>query len=216
MMASENFLGVRPAHSVLYVVIASPVGAYFTGGVAPVDIWVSTQYSRVANGGTGSAKCGGNYAASLLPQELAYAQGCSQVLFVDAAERRWVEELGGMNFFMITTDNQLATPDLNGNILPGVTRDSLLAVAPELGLTPHERPIELTEVLTRIEDGSVRELFACGTAAVITPIRSLKHEGREYAIDVDKATHTIPLREHLLDIQYGRIADTRGWMQRVC
>ena len=216
MMASENFLGVRPAHSVLYVVIASPVGAYFTGGVAPVDIWVSTQYSRVANGGTGSAKCGGNYAASLLPQELAYAQGCSQVLFVDAAERRWVEELGGMNFFMITTDNQLATPDLNGNILPGVTRDSLLAVAPELGLTQHELPIELTEVLTRIEDGSVRELFACGTAAVITPIRSLKHEGREYAIDVDKATHTIPLREHLLDIQYGRIADTRGWMQRVC
>ncbi|MDI9627288.1 MAG: branched-chain amino acid aminotransferase [Acidobacteriota bacterium] len=216
MMASENFLGVRPAQSVLYVVIASPVGAYFTGGVAPVDIWVSTEYSRVANGGTGAAKCGGNYAASLLPQELAHENGCSQVLFVDAAERRWVEELGGMNFFMITTDNQLVTPNLNGNILPGVTRDSLLTVAPELGLTPVERPIELSEVLTRIGDGSVRELFACGTAAVITPIRSLKHEGREYIIDVDKATHTIPLREHLLDIQYGRSADTRGWMRRVC
>ncbi|MGB3953863.1 MAG: branched-chain amino acid aminotransferase [Brooklawnia sp.] len=216
MMASENFLGVRPAQSVIYVVIASPVGAYFTSGVAPVDIWVSTQYSRVATGGTGAAKCGGNYAASLLPQELAYEQGCSQVLFVDAAERRWVEELGGMNFFMITADDQLVTPDLNGNILPGVTRDSLLTVAPELGLRPVERPIELAEVLRGIEDGGVRELFACGTAAVITPIRSLKHEGRQYVIDVDKATHTIPLREHLLDIQYGRTPDTRGWMQQVC
>lgn len=216
MMASENYLGVRPAHSVVYVVIASPVGAYFTGGVAPVDIWVSTEYSRVANGGTGAAKCGGNYAASLLPQEMAYQQGCSQVLFLDAAERRWVEELGGMNFFMITANNQLVTPELNGNILPGVTRDSLLTVAPELGLTPIERPIEVTEVLQGMQDGTIRELFACGTAAVITPIRSLKHLDRQHVVDVDKATHTIPLRNHLLDIQYGRTPDPRGWMQRVC
>jgi len=216
MMASENFLGVRPAHSVLYVVIASPVGSYFAGGVAPVDIWISTEYSRVATGGTGSAKCGGNYAASLLPQELAYAQGCSQVLFVDAASKRWIEELGGMNFFMITADDELVTPELNGNILPGVTRDSLLTVAPDLGLKPIERPISLEEVTTGITTGAIRELFACGTAAVITPIRSLKNESGEYIIDVDKATHTIPLRNHLLDIQYGRIADTHGWMQQVC
>lgn len=216
MISSENFLGVRPAHSVLYAVIASPVGSYFTGGVAPVDIWISTEYSRVANGGTGAAKCGGNYAASLLPQELAYQQGCSQVLFVDAAERRWVEELGGMNLFMITTNNELVTPELNGNILPGVTRDSLLTVAAELGLTPLERRISLEEVLSGIDSGAIREIFACGTAAVITPIRSLKDEYGEHIIDVDNATHTIALRNHLLDIQYGRIGDQHGWMQQVC
>lgn len=216
MMANENFLGVRPAHSVVYACIASPVGAYFSGGVAPVDIWISTEYSRVARGGTGSAKCGGNYAASLLPQELAYQQGCSQVLFVDAIEKRWIEELGGMNFFMITADDQLVTPELNGNILPGVTRDSLLQVAPELGLRPVERPIALAEVLDGVRDGTIRELFACGTAAVITPIRSLKDAAGEHILDVDAATHTIPLRNHLLDIQYGRIDDKYGWMQQVC
>lgn len=216
MMANENFLGVRAAHSVAYCVIASPVGAYFAGGVQPVDIWISTEYSRVATGGTGAAKCGGNYAASLLPQELAYQQACSQVLFVDAEQKRWVEELGGMNFFLITADNQLVTPELNGNILPGVTRDSILTVAPELGLTPVERPVELAEVLAGIADGSIRELFACGTAAVITPIRSLKDAAGEHVLDIDAATHTIPLRNHLLDIQYGRIADRYGWMQQVC
>ena len=216
MMAAENFLGVRPAHSVLYTVIASPVGAYFAGGVAPVDIWISRDFSRVATGGTGSAKCGGNYAASLLPQELAYEKGCSQVLFVDAAEKRWIEELGGMNFFMITKDDELVTPELNGNILPGVTRDSILTVAPELGLKPVERPISVDEVTGGITSGEIRELFACGTAAVITPIGSLKDEDGEYRIDTDKATHTIPLRNHLLDIQYGRVADKHGWMQQVC
>ncbi len=215
MMAAENYLGVRPAHSVLYAVIASPVGSYFSGGVAPVDIWLSTDFSRVAPGGTGSAKCGGNYAASLLAQELAYEQGCSQVLFVDAVEKRWIEELGGMNFFLITADDELVTPELNGNILPGVTRDSLLTIAPELGLKPVERQVSLEEVTSGITSGAIRELFACGTAAVITPIRSLKSKDAEYVIDVDQATHTIPLRNHLLDIQYGRIPDNHGWMQQV-
>ncbi len=216
MMASEVFLGVRPARSVVYAVIASPVGSYFAGGVSPVDIWVSTEYSRVAAGGTGAAKCGGNYAASLLPQELAGTHGCSQVLFLDAAERRWIEELGGMNFFMITRHDELVTPELNGNILPGVTRDSLLKVAQTLGLTPVERPISLEEVLQGIRSGDIRELFACGTAAVITPIRSLCTDSEQFVIDTAAATHTIPLRDHLLDIQYGRVPDEHGWMQRVC
>ena len=216
MMAAENFLGVRAAHSVVYAVIASPVGAYFASGVAPVDIWISTQYARVATGGTGAAKCGGNYAASLLPQELAYQKGCSQVLFLDAEERRWIEELGGMNFFMITDNDELITPELNGNILPGITRDSLLKVAPEMGLTPVERRISLEEVINGITEGGIRELFACGTAAVITPIRSLRDDDNEYVLDTEQATHTIPLRNHLLDIQYGRIADKHGWMQQVC
>lgn len=215
MIAAENYLGVRSAESVIYTVIASPVGAYFTGGVTPVDIWISRDYSRVASGGTGAAKCGGNYAASLLPQKLAYQQGCSQVIFLDSAERRWIEELGGMNFFMITADDQLVTPELNGNILPGITRDSLLTVAPELGLKPVERRISMTEVTEGIASGEIREMFACGTAAVITPIRSFKDTDGEHVIDMDKATHTIALRNHLLDIQYGRIADKHGWMQQV-
>lgn len=216
MIANENFLGVRPAATVTYCVIASPVGPYFPGGIHPVDIWVSTDYARVATGGTGAAKCGGNYAASMLPQQLAERRGCSQVLFVDAAEHRFVEELGGMNFFFVTADKHLVTPELNGNILPGVTRDSLLTVAPELGLTPVERPVELTEVYQGIADGTVREAFACGTAAVITPIRSLQGEHGVHTLDMANASHTLPLRKLLLDIQYGRREDSHGWTQRVC
>lgn len=215
IVAKEDFLGVRPAQDVSYILIASPVGSYFTGGVAPVNIWVSREYSRVANGGTGHAKCGGNYAASLLPQELAHEQGCSQVLFVDNAQKRWVEELGGMNFFMVTASGQLVTPDLNGNILPGVTRDSILTIAPELGLTPVERPVELAEVTTGIADGSVTEIFACGTAAVITPIGSLKDVDGTHRLEVREDSATMALRNYLLDIQYGRRADERNWMVRV-
>lgn len=215
IVANEDFLGVRPAHDVSYFVLASPVGSYFSGGVAPVNIWVSREYSRVANGGTGFAKCGGNYAASLLPQELAYEQGCSQVLFIDNAEKRWVEELGGMNFFMVTSDGQLVTPDLNGNILPGVTRDSILTIAPEHGLTPVERPIELAEVTKGLADGTVTELFACGTAAVITPIGSLKDVDGIHSVTPREDSATMNLRSHLLDIQYGRRSDDHGWLVRV-
>lgn len=215
MIAAENYLGVRPTKTALYVVIASPVGAYFPGGVSPVDIWVSSEFSRVAEGGTGAAKCGGNYASSLVAQEQAHAQGCSQVLFTDAAEHRWVEELGGMNFFMVTADGELVTPELNGNILPGVTRDSLLTIAPELGLRPVERPISLDEVLSGISDGSVAELFACGTAAVITPIGSLKDVQGKHSVPAVADSKALLLRQRLLDIQYGRVADQHGWMYQV-
>jgi len=213
--ASESFVGVRPAKKVIYCCIASPVGAYFKSGVTPVDIWVTKRYSRVATGGTGAVKCGGNYAASLLPQEVAYQNGCSQVLFVDAATHTMVEELGGMNFFMITKDNQLVTPDLNGNILPGVTRDSLLALAPQLGLAPVERPIALDEVYNGIRSGAVTEVFACGTAAAITPIGSLRDEDDVHETPEDHSL-TMELRKRLLDIQYGRVEDTFNWTQRVC
>ena len=217
MIASESFLGVRPARGVTYSVIASPVGSYFSGGVAPVDIWVESHYSRVAPGGTGAAKCGGNYAASLLPQELAYQHGCSQVLFLDAAEHRYLEELGGMNVFVVTRTGDLMTPELNGNILPGVTRDSLLTVADDLGLRASERPIELAEVYTGVLDGTITELFACGTAAVITPIRSLQDEQGTHTITIPPdGGQAIRLRNHLLDIQYGRVPDTHGWTERVC
>ncbi len=216
LIADEDFLGVRPAKTVKYCLITSPVGAYFEGGVKPVDIWVEKQYARVANGGTGSAKCAGNYAASLYPQERAAGFGCSQVLFVDNAEHRWVEELGGMNIFMITKDDELVTPNLNGNILPGVTRDSILKVGPELGLKPVERPIDIAEVLAGIDSGDVRELFACGTAAVITPIGSLTDESGKHVIDTEAATHTMPLRDYLVGVQYGLRDDTFGWTHKVC
>ncbi|RLP10612.1 branched-chain amino acid aminotransferase [Propionibacterium australiense] len=216
-IASEAYLGVRPARQVRYAVIASPVGVYFTGGIVPVDIWVESHYSRVANGGTGEAKCGGNYAASLLPQELAYDKGCSQVMFVDNAEHRWLEELGGMNVCLVTSDGKLVTPPLNGNILPGITRDSLLALAPEAGLEPVERPVDIAEVYAGVADGTISEMFACGTAAVITPIGSLVNEEGRHEVPVPAdGGKTIALRNMLLDIQYGRVEDTRGWMQQVC
>lgn len=216
MIGTEHWLGVRPAQEATYCVIASPVGAYFKSGVHAVEIWVSKDYARVATGGTGAAKCGGNYAASLLPQRLAQQQGCSQVLFLDAAEHRFVEELGGMNFFIITSDNQLITPELNGNILPGVTRDSLLTVAPQLGLTPVERPLDITEVYRGIQDGSIVEAFACGTAAVITPIRSLRDAEGVHTLPETANGKAHQLRNFLVDIQYGRRADSYGWTEQVC
>ncbi|GAA1396364.1 branched-chain amino acid aminotransferase [Luteococcus peritonei] len=216
MIANENFLGVRDAHTATFCIIASPVGAYFSGGVSRVDIWVSRTSSRAGAGGTGAAKCGGNYAASLQATREAYANGCSQVLFLDSTDHSHIDELGGMNFFVVTADGQLVTPTLTGSILPGVTRDSILKLAPQLGLEPVERRITLDELLAGIADGSVTEAFACGTAAVVTPINSLK---------VDEKVHTLPeldqpralaVREALLDIQYGRAEDPFGWTRKVC
>lgn len=216
MFASENFLGVRGARHVTFCVITSPVGAYFSGGVRPVDIWITTEYSRAGRGGTGAAKCGGNYASSLLAQQQAYDQGCSQVLFADAAEQRYLEELGGMNVFLVTADGELHTPELSGSILEGITRDAILELAPELGLTPVERKIGLDEALAAIADGSVTEVFACGTAAVITPIGLFKGDGRETVqVANPMGEKTLALRNHITDVQYGRRDDTHGWMQRV-
>ena len=147
MFASEAFLGVRPAKRVTYCCIASPAGPYFASGVRPVKIWISTNYTRAAPGGTGAAKCGGNYAASLIAQQEAAEQGCDQVMFADAAEHRWLEELGGMNVYLVTRDHELITPELNGSILEGVTRDSILTLAAEFGLTPVERRIGIQELL---------------------------------------------------------------------
>lgn len=215
MFASEVFLGVRSAHRVQYCCIASPAGSYFSGGVQPVSIWVSDEFTRAAPGGTGQAKCGGNYAASLLPQQLAAEAGCSQVLFVDAAERKWVEELGGMNVYLVTSDGELITPGL-GTILEGVTRDSILTLAGDLGLRVTERRISIDELLNGVDDGSIAEVFACGTAAVITPIGAFKDaQGHRRVGDGDPGEATLRIRSTLLDIQYGRVADPQGWLHRV-
>ncbi|WP_203566648.1 branched-chain amino acid aminotransferase [Aestuariimicrobium ganziense] len=215
MFASESFLGVRPAHHVTHMVIASPVGPYFPGGVQPVDIWLETAYSRAAPGGTGAAKCGGNYAASLTAQAEAYERGCSQVLFLDAVEHRWLEELGGMNIFLVTADGQLLTPELSGTILEGVTRDSVLTVARDLGLETVERRISHDELAEGVRSGHVTEVFACGTAAVITPIRAIKSSGDQIVLPDAPDGVSLRIRQQLVDIQYGRAADPHGWLHRL-
>ncbi|HEX8509475.1 MAG TPA: branched-chain amino acid aminotransferase [Propionibacteriaceae bacterium] len=216
LFASESFLGVRAAKRVTYCCIASPVAAYFASGVQPVSIWISTTYTRAAPGGTGAAKCGGNYAASLVAQQEAARQGCDQVMFADAVENAYVEELGGMNVYLVTADNELVTPELNGSILEGVTRDSILTMSKEYGLTPVERRVSIAELLDGVGSGHVREVFACGTAAVVTPIGSLHHEGGQAVVGGGHPGETtMALRTGLLDIQYGRVPDSHGWLHQI-
>lgn len=215
-IAFEDFLGVRPARTVRYSCIASPSGPYFSSGVEPVDFWVSRTFARAGAGGTGAAKCGGNYAASLAGQEEAYAHGCPQVLFLDASEFRYVEEFGGMNCFLVTSDGELHTPALNGSILPGVTRRSILEMARDRGLHPVEERIDANDMLARIRSGEIIEAFACGTAAVVNPVRAFKDGDQEYVVgDGTSGSKTMEIRNALLDIQYGRAEDTHGWMHRV-
>jgi len=216
MFGSEAFLGVRPSMEYLYVLIASPVGSYFTGGLQPVTVWVSSEYTRAAPGGTGAAKCGGNYAASLAAQAEAIENGCDQVVFLDAVERRHVDELGGMNIFFVYDDGSLATPPLTGTILPGITRDSILTLAAEHGRTVVERPITFDEWQADAASGRLREVFACGTAAVLTPIGAVRSESGEFTVaDGGTGPVTSGLRDALVDIQRGRAEDRYGWVQRI-
>ncbi len=213
MFASEVFLGVRPSAEVRYMVIASPVGAYFSGGVKPVKIWLSSNYTRAARGGTGEAKCGGNYAAGLAAQIEAAEQGCDQVCFLDAFEHKWVEELGGMNVYFVFADGRLVTPAL-GTILEGITRASILELAKEIGLQPEERPISIDEWREGWASGEIKEVFACGTAAVVTPIGRVVWEDGHVGNDT-AGEMTMRIRKSLIDVQYGRVADNHGWMRRL-
>ena len=216
MFASAAFLGVRASPHVTYSLIASPAGAYFASGVKPVDIWISTRYSRAGAGGTGAAKCGGNYASSLLAQEEAAQNGCAQVLVADAGRHEFVEEFGGMNICFVRGD-ELVTPALTGSILEGVTRASIVLLAAMLGLRAVERPVGRAELLEGIGDRSISEVFACGTAAVITPISGFADEsGRTYRVaGGEVGEHTSALRQSLLDLQFGRAEDVEGWLTRV-
>lgn len=216
MYASESFLGVRPATKVTYSVIASPAGAYFKGGLKPVSIWLSTTYTRAGAGGTGAAKCGGNYAASLLPQQEGIAHGCDQVVFLDSIEQTWIEELGGMNLFFVQSDGSIVTPELTGSILEGITRDSVLTLARDLGHEVVERRVSIDEWRSGVADGTITEIFACGTAAVITPVGTLRWDGGEATCgDGEAGKVTSEVRSALVDIQYGRSSDPHGWMRRV-
>ncbi|RYY33761.1 MAG: branched-chain amino acid aminotransferase, partial [Sphingomonadales bacterium] len=201
MFASEVFLGVKPASEYTYIVLGSPAGAYFKGGAPSVTLWVSEHYTRAAPGGTGAAKCGGNYAASLIAQKEAIAEGCDQVVFLDAVENRNVEELGGMNVFFVFDDGSISTPPLGGTILPGITRDSLLTLARDAGMTVREEQYALEDWHADAESGKLREAFACGTAAVVTPIGRVRGRGFEFQIgNGGQGLQTERLREQLVSI----------------
>ena len=217
MIATEAQVGMRPSHEYLFLLIAFPVTPFFSGEVKPVTVWLSDEYVRAAVGGTGEAKCAGNYAGSLLAQRQAAEKGCDQVVWLDAVERRWVEEMGGMNlFFVLDGGTRLMTPALTGTLLPGVVRDSLLQLAPELGLTVEEGRLSVDDWRKGAEDGSLSEVFACGTAAVIAPVGHVKSSHGEWTNgDGTPGEVTLRLRAALLDLQYGRVADTHGWMHRV-
>ena len=214
MFATEAFLGVRPAKETSYRVIASPAGNYFGGELKPVRIWVSRDYNRSAPGGTGAAKTGGNYAGSLLPQQQAAEKGCDQVLFLDPMHDNAIEELGGMNVFLVTNDGRLLTPALTGTILEGITRSSVIQLAKDRGLTVEERRITLDEWERGVEAGTITEVFACGTAAVITPIGELV-DGEKIIASTGTGEVTQAIREELLGIQTGRVEDRHGWMHRL-
>ncbi len=219
MIATEVGLGVRPSNKAMYMLIATPAGAYFNAAVA-VTVWISTEYVRAVIGGTGEAKCGGNYAASLVAQKQAATQGCDQVVWLDAIERRWVEEMGGMNLYFVKGSGKGATvitPKLTGTLLPGITRDSILAVAKDLGYKVEEKMISIDDWRDGVASGEITEIFACGTAAVVSAIGAAKSQfGTWTTGDGTPGPITKQIRETLLGIQHGTIADTRGWNVKVC
>jgi branched-chain amino acid aminotransferase len=215
MFANEIFLGVKPSSEYLFIVIASSVGSYFKSGADAVSVWVSPDYTRAAPGGTGAAKCGGNYAASLIAQAEAHKHGCDQVVFLDAVERRYVDELGGMNIFFVFDDGSMITPQL-GTILAGIIRDSVMTLAREQGHEVREEPYSFDQWREDAASGRLREVFACGTAAVLTPIGTVRSPAGEFVIgDGGTGEVTSRLRQTLVEIQRGRVADTHGWVRRV-
>ena len=216
MFASEVFLGVKPSAEYRYLVIASPVGGYFKSGAPAIKVWTSEHYTRAAPGGTGAAKCGGNYAASLIAQAEATRHECDQVVFLDAAERRWVEELGGMNLFFLFDDGSIITPPLGGTILPGITRDSIITLAKEAGLTVREEPYAIDQWEADAKSGKLTETFACGTAAVVTPVGKVAGVNGEFTIGAGGPGQlTEKLKSQLVAIQRGDAEDRHGWVHRI-
>jgi branched-chain amino acid aminotransferase len=221
MIATHVGLGVsHPSSSFLFAVIASPAGSYFKGGVSPVSVWVAEDYIRAARGGTGAAKTGGNYASGFAGQMQALEHGCDQVVWLDAAERQWIEELGGMNLFFVYgsgSDARIVTPPLTGTLLAGVTRDSLLTLAPELGIGAAEHPVSVSQWRDGCQSGEITEVFACGTAAVITPVGHVKSAAGDWTIGGgQEGPVTRRLREQLLGIQFGQLPDPHGWVHKIC
>ncbi|MCU0236606.1 MAG: branched-chain amino acid aminotransferase [Acidobacteria bacterium] len=215
VIGTEAALGIKPSSSYLFYIILSPVGPYFKEGFNPVSLWVSDTYSRAGSGGTGEAKTGGNYAGSLLATREATQKGYSQVLWLDAGEHRYVEEVGAMNIFFVI-DGKLVTPALGGTILHGITRKSVLELAAELGIASEERRITIEEVVDGIDSGKVTEVFGAGTAAVISPVGKIAFRGVDRVVN---GNQTGPWAQKffaaLTGIQYGELADRRGWVYTV-
>jgi branched-chain amino acid aminotransferase len=216
MIAVENTLEVRSSRHFLHYIILSPVAPYFPGGFRPVSVLVSDSYVRTVRGGTGEAKTPGNYAGSLAGTEDALAAGHQQVLWLDAVERRYVDEVGAMNIAFVYDGKHIRTPTLSGAILQGVTRDSLLKLAPDLGYTVTEERIDIHEVMRDIESGTITEAFGMGTGAVIAPVGSLGYRGQNYTLASGEAGPVArTLFKSLTDIQYGRVPDPYGWTRIV-
>lgn len=213
MIATEAFLGVRPSKKYLFAVILSPVGSYYAEGFNPVKIFVTDNYVRAVRGGVGEAKNAGNYAASLIAFEEAKNLGFTQVLWLDAIERCYVEEVGTMNIFFLFED-ALVTPALSGSSLPGITRDSVLRIARDQGLKVEERAISIDEVIKKSKNGWLKECFGTGTAAVISPVGSLFYKGENYQINGGKTgPYAQALFNEITDIQYGDKDDKYGWIE---
>jgi branched-chain amino acid aminotransferase len=220
MISTYPGLGVsHPSLSYLFAVIASPAGPYFSGGLQPVSVWLADGYTRAAPGGTGAAKTGGNYAASFAGQQQALDHGCDQVVWLDAVEHQWVEEMGGMNLFFVYgsgSEARIMTPALTGTLLPGITRETLLTLAPDLGIPASEDKISVRQWQKGCESGEITEVFACGTAAVITPVGVIKGTGGGWTVgDGSPGPVTMRLREQLVGIQFGQLPDPHGWVHKI-
>ncbi len=214
MVSTESTLEVRASRTFLHFIILSPVGPYFGTGLRPVPVFISHDYVRAVRGGTGEAKTIANYAGSILATEQAREAGFQQVLWLDAVDRRVVEEVGGMNIAFVYDDKRISTPALSGSILPGVTRDSVLRLAPDIGLRATEDRIDVNDMLADIETGRITEVFAMGTGAVIAPVGRFRYKDKDYVINQEKTGPVAQrLFDALTDIQYGRVADPYGWTQ---
>lgn len=215
IFATDPYLGVRPSHTYRFMIILSPSGAYYPQGLNPIDIHVEDEFVRAVKGGTGFAKTPGNYAASLIAQANAYKSGYVQVLWLDGVHRRYIEEVGSMNVFFVI-DGKLVTPALNGSILPGITRRTVLELAGSLGLETEERQIAIDELAALYQQGKVSEVFGSGTAAVISPVGKLKHEDLIMIFNQGKiGTYSQKFYDRITGIQYGQLPDEFGWIEAI-
>jgi branched-chain amino acid aminotransferase len=214
VIGTEAALGVRPAEEYLFFIILSPVGPYFPEGFRPVSLWVSDSFTRAAMGGTGEAKTGGNYAASLLASQQAKERGYSQVLWLDARDHRYIEEVGAMNIFFVI-DNVLVTPPLSGSILNGITRRSVLKLAEDIGIRAEQRQLTIDELVEGIRFRKVTEVFGAGTAAVISPVGKICYKGQEYTVGEEPGVWSQKFFDTLTGIQTGQLDDKYGWVHRI-
>ena len=215
IIATDEFLGVAPSKTYLFMIILAPSGAYYESGLAPVGIWIEDEYVRAVRGGIGYAKTGGNYAASLIAQQKAHDAGYSQVLWLDGVDRKYIEEVGAMNIFF-KIDGKIVTPALNGSILPGITRNSVIELCKKWGYTVEERKISVDELIAAQKDGKLEEVFGTGTAAVISPVGKLRYKDDVMTIgDGQTGPVSLKLYETITGIQLGKLPDEMGWRVKV-